>query len=819
MSQQTRGQQVDGKARRTPRQLVEPLRGLPRAFIEDPAGTVFLLSIAGLFALALVGLPLAILGWFVPWLVIPTGLAAWLVLVVVGLILTEDGHARKSSPIVSVVALYIAATFGIFAAVHSSEHVLTDRDPGVYVVTGKWLAHQGTLIYDAGLPAEAIKELDRSAWQASGMYARPDGSSYFQFAHLLPVVLATAHFLGGDALMLNTPAIVAAIALLGVFVVARGIASGPAGLLAMGVMVLHPASLHFAKDAHSEWPSLALTLAGFWFWSTGGRGHKATRYALVGALIAGGTLARIDGWLTIAAFFIGVSYVVFTEREEERTGITNLGWMVVGAGLVGALAWADLVARSPSYLGHLWPNVRLMLLATVASMVGLVSVLAVRRQIGRRVGKLTRTFAAWAGAGGVAAAGSYALFIRPDFPVRSESAIGLVGGLQAREGVDVDPYRTYAESSLEWFTWYQGRLFVILTVLAVSLAVFVLLRSRGDRRVPIVTTLVGTAVVYLWRPSITPDHLWAMRRYLAIVLPIGAIVLAWAIAHLAQGGRRRGTAVLLVAGLPLSLGGVTMLRVGAPIATVRTQVGMMGLTRDLCRSLPDDSAILFEPGLGFTYSVAVRGFCDVPVARGLTAQQAIQLSSTGLTPVAISSSSSCLAGEFLGAPTTTYTFPERTIERPPAGYENGTLTAYMTRLPTGNEALEPAIIPGSATGYLEIAVELDALPTEPTVLASIGDPPHGLWLEIEPDGRVLLSQGTADGPLTMELPGRAAGDGLTRVYGGYLTDELVVALCAAVPGQTIQISATPEFTDTPIRVIDESMISGRVVVLQFGSRD
>ncbi len=102
--------------------------------------------------------------------------------------------------------------------------------------------------------------------------------------------------------------------------------------------------------------------------------------------------------------------------------------------------------------------------------------------------------------------------------------------IQRREGLPIDATRTYAEFSMEWLSWYVGVPILLLGCLGVAAAVF---RALGRDMSWSVRTaclsLLVPAAVYIYRPSINPDHIWAMRRFLPIVIPgflISAMVVA-----------------------------------------------------------------------------------------------------------------------------------------------------------------------------------------------------------------------------------------------------------------------------------------------------
>ena len=119
--------------------------------------------------------------------------------------------SKHISTLASWLVVGVAAAFAFFTMTNSGEHVLTNRDPGVYVITGKWLAAHGNLVYDNGLPDDVASSLTNpDSWSSQGIYAQEPGSGVFQFQHLTGVVLAASHWVGGDWLLYRIMGAVAA---------------------------------------------------------------------------------------------------------------------------------------------------------------------------------------------------------------------------------------------------------------------------------------------------------------------------------------------------------------------------------------------------------------------------------------------------------------------------------------------------------------------------------------------------------------------------------------------------------------------------------
>lgn len=741
---------------------------------------LFAVSASGLFSLCVIGLPLAIAGIFRPLIVAIPILILWAALARYGLRVARQTSAKAT--VASWVAVATMTLFVIFTASHSSEHLLTNRDPGVYVITGKWLSDNGDLLYHTGLPDDIAVTSERSRGSLpQGVYPGPDGFAYFQFQHAPAIVLATGHWVGGDWLMLRIMAVVAGVGLLGIFLLARELAGPVFGLLPVVAAAVHPALVFVAKDAYSEPLAMVFVLGAMVTWlRTPPAGRP--RYSLMVGLILGATsMVRIDSWLIGIGFLTGVAYLLLADDSNYRPSRSEVVSLLVGFGLTSGLGLLDLILRSPQYfadLSSLAVPMMLVFAVVAAGTLALAFAGAPSEQFGRRV----RRFVSGLTAAGIAVGGLVGLFLRPRHLIaRGAARNEFVAGLQAREGVDVEPLRTYAEMSLEWFARYQGYLPVALGLLAVALAAFLVLRRRGDRRTPLLLVLLAVGTVYLWRPSITPDHFWAMRRFVPVVLPLAFVFTAWGARVIVRRCHRREW-VSLSMGAVLILAITNSLVTGWPVNAVRTQVSVADAIDKLCSQLPADAVVLFD-GPTRTLAGALRTTCGVPTTAATEPGIADRVLAAGMNPIRLSSDVTCSVT--IGSATTTYELPERTLTRSPQKAQSETLSVYLSR---AQDDAGEFHVPGSAEAVLFAEVDTTWAPkTGSSLIAVMGNYREGVWLEYRPSGRVEIWVTTDEGNYGVVTSPRI-DDGRTRTVGGYLLGGVLHGICG---GQEIDSRTVP----------------------------
>jgi len=124
-------------------------------------------------------------------------------------------------------------------------------------------------------------------------------------------------------------------------------------------------------------------------------------------------------------------------------------------------------------------------------------------------------------------------------------------------------------------------------------------------------------ILYIARPSIAPDHLWAMRRYLPIVLPAMTIAAAAAAIWLAAAignWQPRLRAPFVVGAVAAMV--VPAAASGLPFLGAQMQGGALDAIHRICRETGPDAAIAVEPYalLEPELPQTIRGFCGVPSA-------------------------------------------------------------------------------------------------------------------------------------------------------------------------------------------------------------
>lgn len=520
----------------------------------------------------------------------------------------------------------------VWNGLEAGQHLLTDRDPGVYVTTARWLAAEGTLLVDPAVGPFAGR--DDLGFEEQGWNLDDDGRLEPQFLHLLPVVLAAAQLVGGDRALLLAPAAIAGAALLAFHLFASRLLRPWWALVATGALAVDLVWVHLSRDAFSEVSAVLLLFSGLAvLWDARTRGSAPRAFA-AGLLLGGVATARVEGFVLLLPLLVAVAVELLAAQAapaaERRTAHRTMAGLVLGTAVTVAVAVADLLLFSTWYLDDLQGLLLAVAVGVLLVVVGGAAAVAVAAADRRRAGPgrrrdcgpapgARRVLAAVAAAGVVVLA-ALLWVVRPLVSTVTGSASVAIAALEQQEGRAPEGLRRYSEHSVEWLSWYIGPVALVAGIAGLALLVHRLVRARRPdlRPLPFLLVFGAVSLLYLWRPSIVPDQIWAMRRYATVTIP-GLLLLA-ALAgqvvedRLVAAGRTSlgpvvaGALGVAMIGFPLS----TL----APVAGMTTQEGLLGKVSEVCEAVGEDGALVVLPGgaLELVTGQAFRSFCGVPVA-------------------------------------------------------------------------------------------------------------------------------------------------------------------------------------------------------------
>jgi plasmid stabilization system protein ParE len=219
---------------------------------------------------------------------------------------------------------------------------------------------------------------------------------------------------------------------------------------------------------------------------------------------------------------------------------------------------------------------------------------------------------------GVLGAAAYAYLLRPALSHPRHAYDHALADLQRDQGLDLDPRRTYAESTMRWLGWYLGPVALGAGVAGLAVALRHAAVTRRRSWLPFLGIVLSITALYVARPSIFPNQVWAMRRFLPVTIP-GLLLLAASATQALHDRLTSGPPRFLRVGLTASLA-IGVVAVPAyqltGLADAREQAGGLAAMSRLCASLPARAVVWTIPGPDETRLLQpVHAFCRVPVAQ------------------------------------------------------------------------------------------------------------------------------------------------------------------------------------------------------------
>lgn len=562
-----------------------------------------------------VGTVLLLLGQFRPQLVIGLGL-----LVTVGAVrvLPRPSVATRGwERWCDALAVLVALAFAAVNARYTSQNIFVGRDPGVYTVAGQWLAHHHSVLVPSQIE---LFQPGPVTGGSAGIGGAGGGLLYTQGAHLLPQMLGLASSVLGESAMFRLNVALGGLGLLALYGFGRLVAGHGWALLAVVVLGGSLPQIAFSRDDYTEPLSQLLVFGGLsLLWAA--RRERPLDWAAAGLVLGASCMARIDAFLVLPPLVVFVAVMcVAAPRGRRRTTALAGTSLLAGAALPAVLGVLDLKRLSVGYFHDLHGQFHMIVLLLVASTVasGTVVVLGWSGPVGRRLTAAGPGWRRWSGPGAAAAVMvvGVGLAVRPllgaahgrwNLPTQQ-----FIRTSQVADGSRVDAGRTYAEQSVTWLTWYLGPVVVVLALVGIAWLVLHLVRRGRLELLPFLLVFLSTAGLYLWNPSITPDQIWVMRRYVPIVMPGVVVGTAYACAMVQPRLSRRWAPMVggaLVVAMVVPVANVTW-----PLARAREGVPQLTEARRVCARLPRDAAVLVIGELALRYPQTVRSYCRVPTA-------------------------------------------------------------------------------------------------------------------------------------------------------------------------------------------------------------
>jgi hypothetical protein len=333
---------------------------------------------------------------------------------------------------------------------------------------------------------------------------------------------------------------------------------------------------------------------------------------LVGLMLGAPMLFRVDAALYVVASLIAVCSLSIAALSRRHICALLMGLVPPSLiGLTDAHFFAGSYTRDlSSSLSWLYGAVAVALVL-VAGSCSTPLVSRLRRLAAGRRERIAFVVALLA-----AATLLVGWLVRPSFHAVGTWGLGsgiaeVVARIQRSEGMAVEPVRSYAELTIASMGWYVGPVVLTLAVAGLAWTAWSTVRHLGAPASAIALYLAIAAPVYVIRPNITPDQLWATRRTVTIALP-AVILFAVASAELIVArvaSRTRRFVSIGVSGLLAAACIAPTIVATWPLRSMSPAPGYHTPFADACDAARDGDAVVEVRSA--VLAMPLRAWCDV----------------------------------------------------------------------------------------------------------------------------------------------------------------------------------------------------------------
>jgi len=588
----------------------------------DLALQVFIATVGTLLAVGWSAVVLALLGHYA---------LGWTALLVTGIGIALALYARRTQAGANTIdrgdwhelglALLLILAALLYARPH--EYVLGGSDAGSYINTAAATARTGSYLQasewnrflsehaDVTMRTQPPQMRTRHL-QFVGWYFDDSDPSLVrpQFFPFHPVLLSVAMSLGGVAAGFWVTPLAAVLSIAALYFLARQLFGKAVALLAALLLTITSTQIFFARYPTTEPLTLLLLFAGFLaFQILWDDADAAPTWGLFGgAALGAALLTRIDLPLVVAAVLAVLAlrgWLRRWSRAWSAFALTFLFFLVqllfVGWLFTGPYVWNTYYAVFSLASRSVWLD------AAVAVGVAVLLLAAVLLGPHRFEAQLRRIEASsamrWSLAIFLIALSAYAYFLRPVLePARM--SVSWPGGAQ---------FPILNGQNWVRLGWYLTPLGIGLATAGIALIV---VRERLARLTIVVGIGVLTTFQYIYNILNTPYHIYAMRRYVPIVIPMLWMFAAYAVVALPKLSKRWMTYSLRGAFILALVGG--LIHQDRYVAPARDFAGSLQQLIELQQQLhPEAILLIAEPGAALfadAFGAPLQAMFDHPIA-------------------------------------------------------------------------------------------------------------------------------------------------------------------------------------------------------------
>ncbi len=531
----------------------------------------------------------------------------------------ESPASRRERRIFDVLAILFLLVWGVFNSYYTSQNVYLYRDPALYNSTARWLMDHDNIAIPAENPFGDNPNLYTTSNSGVDMIKEEPERLYTHGLHVLPSLSAFTGRIFQESAALKINVLIGSLALLAVYGFTRLLTKPRWAFLSTAVLSLSLPMIYFSRDMYTEPISMLYIFTLFSLLYFAKKTRNRALWGISGFMAGASLMTRIDAYLGLVGVVSYLAiFLALSAKKDKKPNIINISIFFASAFAVAIIGWLDLTKLATSYYRfHAQLIQQQLLLVGAVAIVGLITTMlfwkyGLQQKVYKKISSRT-TGTIFVVLVSVLIVG---LFARPlviegiDYYEVQE-----IGGTQSivvqEEQTPNSIGYNVGEQVILWPTWYLGMLFSIFGVLGLLL---IIKRSAEDKNLyllPFLLTFISISSLYLFKPSITPDHIWASRRLLPVILPGVAVLAAYLLSSIKI--KKLYSIILYIALSAIFI--TSTLNVSGFLLTEKVRSPLLTQVNDFCAVLPEDSAVLLVGIMGLVSVQTINSYCGVPTVR------------------------------------------------------------------------------------------------------------------------------------------------------------------------------------------------------------
>jgi hypothetical protein len=414
--------------------------------------------------------------------------------------------------------LVIVVILGItmISFIFPTEYIIGGRDPGVYTVQAVQFSKEGLMNFNIDISLEEYNELGNAIYKFfPGFYSgfirgisENVGNVSTQFVHLFPISLTLGYDVAGLPGLFRINSIWAMLAMFAMYVLLLKLVDKKIALVGAIILGLNPAQLWNAKITQTEIMTQAILLLAMYLFIEYSMSNNKKILIFTGVLVGLCNFVRIDAHLLGVIVALYMLYILIFDTKE----IKNILYFGISYYIIATVGIVYAYIYSNPYFMDLWDSGRLMLL------IGLQLVLIALFMV---IGIIL--FFYYKAKGKLIFPNNY-----PNVKKILTAVLTMVLPVLYLYGVYVRPLwyeqklitfgylSDFTANSFNEFMFYVPETLVFMFMIG---SVVYFYKKDFNKHGLLFLTGFAFLGMYLWRPSITPDHLWACRRWVTFSIP------------------------------------------------------------------------------------------------------------------------------------------------------------------------------------------------------------------------------------------------------------------------------------------------------------